>query len=64
MTMYFSKSAGGFLDSRVHKVIPKDAVVLSDAGYAELMAGWKQGKVIQVNSAGAPVLVAPGAKAA
>lgn len=60
--MFYSKSTNGFYDTNIHGTnMPADAVEITDATYSSLMAAQAGGKIIQANSKGAPVAVAPSA---
>ena len=59
MTLYFAKSTNGFYDSEINAALPKDAVEITQSTHQTLMTGQSQGQVIQADSTGAPVLVAP-----
>src|SRR4051812_30438045 len=56
MPKFYSKRAGGFLDSRVH-VIPKesDSVQLTDAEHDALLTAQENGQEIVADEAGNPV---------
>jgi hypothetical protein len=54
---FFSASTGGFYDSRIHAIMPKDAVAITDYLYRGVLAGQAAGKIIQSDSTGKPVLV-------
>ena len=57
--MFYSKSTGGFYDPKIHAVIPEDAVEISRATHAALLAGQAEGKVIANDSEGFPILQSP-----
>ena len=57
--MFYSKSTGGFYTPEIHKVIPADAVAITDAQWRALLDGQSQGKVIEADANGRPVLGAP-----
>lgn len=59
MTMYFSKSTGGFYDDAIHEPdqIPSDAVEISQADYDQLMSAQSSGKAIQSDPDGNPIAV-------
>lgn len=60
MSIFYSKSAGGFFDSIINAgKIPSDAVSVSDDAYVSLMAAQSSGKVIQGDANGNPVAVNP-----
>lgn len=46
--LFFSPSAAGFLDDAVHSSIPADAVTVSTAEHAELVAARSTGATLQV----------------
>ncbi|MDF3935348.1 DUF4376 domain-containing protein [Pseudomonas citronellolis] len=55
--MFYSRATGGFYSSDIHgDSIPADAVEISDAEYAALLAGQAAGRVIQADADGHPVL--------
>lgn len=62
--MFYSKATGGFYRSEIHKVIPPDAVSITDAEWRALLDGQSQGKVIAGNGSGRPVLQDPPAPVA
>ena len=58
--MLYSKSTGSFYDPEIHAAgIPGDAVEITRQKHATLMKGQAQGKVIQADDKGYPVLVDP-----
>jgi hypothetical protein len=58
MTMYYSASANGFFDSEIHgNNIPKDSVEITQDQWKELLKGQSEGKKIEANRNGKPVLV-------
>ncbi|WP_085600745.1 MULTISPECIES: tail fiber assembly protein [unclassified Pseudomonas] len=57
--MFTSKTTRGFYDPTIHLSMPKDVVKISAEKYAELMAGQPQGKVIDWDKDGFPVLTDP-----
>ncbi len=60
MTLYYSKTTGGFYDSGINgKNIPADAVEISKDTRAELMAALGRDCRIQGDDAGRPIAVAP-----
>lgn len=60
MSIYFSAITGGFFDDRIHGGnIPVDAVEITRAQHAELLAGQGMGAVIGVDAAGLPILIDP-----
>ncbi|MFZ6727326.1 hypothetical protein ACO0K2_17680 [Undibacterium sp. MH2W] len=57
---FYSKSARGFFDSDVHgKVIPEDAVEITDEEHQSLLAGQASGKTIGHEETGKPILIDP-----
>jgi hypothetical protein len=56
MTIKYSASARGFFDSRMHRCIPQDAVAVSPARHAALLAGQAQGCEIVPDMRGRPQL--------
>ena len=62
----YSISTGGFYDPAIHAKIPADAVKISEAAHAALLAGQAKGKAISADDNGVPVLAerpAPSASA-
>lgn len=60
MAFHYSPSTGGFYHSDIHgSDMPSDAVAISAARHAQLMAAQAQGQTIAPNAAGKPVDVAP-----
>jgi hypothetical protein len=57
MTIYYSKSTGGFYNDQINSGLPADAVEVSGDQHASLLAGQGGGKVIQAGSTGNPVLI-------
>lgn len=55
----YSKSAGGFYDTAIHKNIPSDAVEVSDEDYQSLLFGQSAGQSIAGDELGHPFLAAP-----
>lgn len=56
MTIFYSKTTGGFYDNQIHNVLPEDAVEITAAYHATLLAGQAQGKTIMPGKDGKPVL--------
>lgn len=56
MSIYYAKSTGGFYDSDINTVIPKDAVEITTATHQAMLAGQALGQLIQADTTGAPVL--------
>ena len=59
MTLYYSKSAGGFYDDALHakSKIPSDAVAITADAHRSLMAAQAKGQVIQADATGSPLAV-------
>ena len=57
MTIYFSKTTGGFYNSDIPAARPSDAVEVSEEEHAALLAAQLSGKAIQGDSNGNPVAV-------
>lgn len=58
--MFYSKSTGGFYSAEIHGAsIPADAVEITDALHASLLAGQSAGKIISPGLNGAPTLTDP-----
>ncbi len=58
--MFYSKSTRGFYDTAIHgNAIPADAVEITAAEHAALLAAQSSGKVIQADKDGKPVAVDP-----
>lgn len=55
---YYSSRSGGFYDSEINKVIPSDAIEISDDLHMRLLAGQSEGKIIVCNG-GVPQLDVP-----
>jgi hypothetical protein len=63
MKLYYAKSTGGFYNSEIHGAnIPFDAVEITAAEHADLMAGQSAGRIIIADNNGRPILsaVCPG----
>lgn len=56
MTIKYSASAQGFFDSKLHRVIPEDAVTVTPKRYAALLAGQSEGHEIVADRRGRPQL--------
>lgn len=60
MTIYASKSTGGFYDSEIHTSIPNDAVAITRELHQSLIRGQSLGKIINFNTVdGVPSLEDP-----
>lgn len=59
MSMFYSKSTGGFYDDSIHEATPPDAVAITDAQWQALMVGQAMGQIITSNPEGNPVLETP-----
>lgn len=58
--MFYAKSTNGFYDEAIHgDNIPADAVEITAEEHAALLEGQVQGKLIQTDTNGRPVLVDP-----
>ena len=58
--MYYAKSTGGFYDTAIHgNSIPADTVEITVEEHQALLEGQSQGKLIQADANGRPVLVDP-----
>lgn len=58
--MFYSKSTGGFYDAAIHGGnIPADAVEITAEHHAAVIEGQSQGKLIQADVNGRPVLADP-----
>jgi hypothetical protein len=57
--IYYSPANKGFYRSEINQVIPDDKIEVSDDYYKELFDGQAQGKTIEPNDVGYPVLVDP-----
>lgn len=58
--MFYSKSTGGFYTREIHgDNIPADAVEITSEQHSELIEGQSQGKLIQADANGRPVLADP-----
>lgn len=59
MQIFYSKTAGGFFNSAIHRDMPADRVEISKDDWLALLEGQAFGKSIQGDEAGRPVLVEP-----
>ncbi|WP_281459502.1 MULTISPECIES: phage tail protein [Pseudomonas] len=61
MTLFSSKTTGGFYDDSIHSVeqIPQDAIEITQKLHAELHEGQSTGKRISSGENGFPILVDP-----
>ena len=59
MSLFYSATVGGFLDDRVHRDIPTDAVAVTADQHARLLSGQQQGRPIAANENGRPYNAAP-----
>jgi hypothetical protein len=58
MTIYYSKNTKGFYVSEIHgDRIPEDKVEISEALYKVLLKGQSEGKVIDLDKKGKPILI-------
>ena len=60
MNIYYAKSTHGFYDTAIHgDAIPSDAVEITADEHSALLGGQSQGKLIQADANGRPVLADP-----
>ncbi|WP_225747932.1 hypothetical protein [Eikenella sp. Marseille-P7795] len=59
MSIFYSKTSGGFYDNQIHNRLPEDVVEISPEQHAALLAGQSQGQVIMPDKDGRPVLADP-----
>lgn len=59
MTIFYSKTNQAFYDNQIHTALPEDAVEITAAYHATLLAGQAQGKTIMPGKDGKPVLTLP-----
>lgn len=60
MGLFYSPSSGGFYDDAIHSTVPADAVPITAAAHAALMAYQASGRKITFDAAkGKPVALAP-----
>ena len=59
MTQFYSKSTNGFYVSSIHKVIPDDAVEITEAERQAALDGQREGNTIQGDANGKPAAIAP-----
>lgn len=59
MTIFYSKSSGGFYSTTVHNSIPVDAVEITEEQHAALLSDQASGKIITVDNNGNPIAVLP-----
>nr|DAJ90714.1 MAG TPA: hypothetical protein [Caudoviricetes sp.] len=59
MTIFYSKANQAFYDNQIHTALPEDAVEITAAYHATLLAGQAQGKTIMPGKDGKPVLTLP-----
>lgn len=59
MSIFYSATIGGFLDSAIHTILPSDAVPVTAEEHGALLAAQRAGKVIQSDTRGNPVALAP-----
>lgn len=64
MALFYSQSTGGFYDDAIHKTMPDDVVSITVEEWQALLAAQATGQVIQADSNGNPVAVAPPAPTA
>lgn len=57
MTKFYSASAGGFFDDKIHgSAMPEDAVKITDKRHQDLLDGQTNGKEIAIDKNGKPSL--------
>lgn len=63
MSMFYSKSTGGFYDDGIHSAaqIPADAVAITNQVWQDMLAGQAAGNLIVADATGHPTLQAPAA---
>ena len=59
MTIFYSKANQAFYDNQIHTALPEDAVEITAAYHATLLAGQAQGKTIMPGKDSKPVLTLP-----
>lgn len=59
MTIYYSKSTNSFYDPSINEEIPSDKVEISFETWQSLLKGQGQGKAINSDKSGNPILVDP-----
>jgi hypothetical protein len=59
MSKFYSKTTNGFYDSAINTTMPSDAVAVTDATYASLMAAQASGDTIGPDANGNPIATAP-----
>jgi hypothetical protein len=61
MTIYYSKTTGGFYDPNIHlpEQIPGDAVEITEAAHQQLLSLQSNGKQIVGDSSGSPTVIDP-----
>ena len=64
MALFYSKSTGGFYDDAIHQTMPDDVVSITVEAWQALLEAQSAGQVIQADSDGNPVAVAPPAPTA
>jgi len=57
MSKYFVADPVSFLDDRIHKDIPSNAVLITDEQWQSLLLGQANGQAISVDKKGNPVLI-------
>ncbi|GFE76244.1 tail fiber assembly protein [Novosphingobium sp. TCA1] len=55
MTLYYSASAGGFLDDTIHGAMPQDARPIAPETHASLIAAASSGSMIAADENGDPI---------
>lgn len=59
MTIYFLANPVSFYDANVNPTIPAGAISISNDLYQSLLEGQKNGKIIEADAQGNPILVDP-----
>lgn len=57
MSIFYSKSTGGFYNTEINSNMPADVVEISDQLHKELLMGQIKGKIISASDAGLPMLM-------
>ncbi|MFD2142881.1 DUF4376 domain-containing protein [Ancylobacter oerskovii] len=57
--IYYSAETGGFYRSDIHKVMPGDVALVTQAEHEALIAGQADGRMVRADGNGRPILVQP-----
>ena len=57
MSMYYSKSTGGFYSNEIHSIMPSDIIEISGEKYIQLMDDQNKGKLISSDEKGNPISI-------